>query len=465
MRLSMLKAKVPDMEQMDCRYLIIGNSAAGVTAAETIRRYDRDSSIIIVGDEPYAAYGRPLISYMVEGKTTRQNMDYKSPSFYEDNSITALLGSDFKAVELDPSSHVVKLEGGMEIHYGKCLIATGSIPFTPPIPGLDKAANVFTFITLDDAQSVWDKTMQATQDAHSQGLTSRVVVVGSGLIGLKAAEALTYHADEVAVLELAPRILPAVLDDEGSTILATLLAKRGIRCFPGVSAESFVLDEGNAVAAQLTDGATLDCDVVIAAVGVRPNSELAVRAGAKEGRGLICDSSLRTTLPDVYAAGDVTQVKDILDESLHPLALWPNAIKQGKIAGQQMADVPDAECFDGNFAVNAVDFFDITLLTSGVINPPEDAAYEIKTVSQEDKYAKFVMRDGRLVGYILMNRPANAGIYTALIESGIPVSQLDPQVFEDTPQNLDFPPEVRWSRLHRNYPSNLDKSGWKKESA
>lgn len=448
------------MANRETDYLIIGNSAAGVTAAEYIRANDKRGSILIVSREPYPAYGRPLISYLLEGKTTEETMAFKSESFYEDNALDTLFGSAYEVVKLEADAHTATLANGDTVAYGKCLIATGSVPFTPPIKGLDGKRNVYSFFTLDDAKDAWDAAVAATQAAHEGGRSSRALVIGAGLIGLKAAEAISHHVDEVLVLELAPRILPAVLDDEGATILRDMLAERGIECRPGISADE-LLGEGDTITgAVLTDGSVVACDFVIAAVGVRPNSALAVEAGAEQGRGLVCAADLSTSLPDVYAAGDVTQVTDLLDGSQKPLALWPNAMRQGKAAGLFMAGAEGAEPYLGNFAVNAVDFFDISLLTSGIINPPEEGGYEVKVFASGDTYAKFVVDGDRLVGYILLNRPANAGIYTAMIEQRIALSSLAGDPFEDAPLNLDFPADVRWTRLHKCYLEGLDERGW-----
>lgn len=445
-------------------YLIIGNSAAGITAAESLRAADPASSILMVSDEPYPAYGRPLISYLVEGKTTEDAIWLKDDGFYERLGIQTSFGADAKAVKLDASAHQVHLLGGEMIEYGTCLLATGSVPFVPPIPGLEEASGVFPFMTLDDAKAAWAAVEAATEKAHEAKRKSRVVVIGAGLIGLKAAEALSYHADEVLVLELAPRILPAVLDGEGASILQETLISHGIACLPGVSAERVQQSTEGMHHLMLTNGEEVDGDVIITAVGVRPNSGLAVEAGAEQGRGLIVDECLQTTLPDVYAAGDVVQVRDVLDGSLHPLALWPNAMRQGKCAGLHMAGSNEAEPFLGSFAVNAVDFFDASLLTAGVINPPEDGGYEQTVIAQDGVYAKFVVKEGLLCGYILLNRPSNAGIYTALIENRIPLDTLSPDIFQDIPLNLDFPLEERWERLHKCYPEGLDARGWKEES-
>ena len=447
------------MADANTDYLIIGNSAAGVTAAETIRAHDPSGSITLVSREPYPCYGRPLISYLIEGKTTEDQIAFKEPSFYEDHRITTWLGPDYEAVELLSDTHEVRLANGDFIGYRKCLLATGSIPFTPPIQGLEGKQNVFTFITLDDALAAWKATVDATGAAHSAGRKSRVIVIGAGLIGLKAAESLSHHADEILVLELAPRILPAVLDDDGAAILQEQLESHGIICKPGITAEELMGSDDCVTQVKLTNGDVVSCDLVIAAVGVRPNSSLAVQAGAEQGRGLICDETLLTSLDAVYAAGDVVQVTDVIDGSERPLALWPNAMRQGRIAGLSMANASTVDVFEGSFPVNAVDFFDISLLTAGLINPLDSMGCDVQVVVTDNQYSKFVTRDGCLVGYILLNRPSDAGIYTAIIEDRIPLDQIDPAIFQGSPENLAFPPSLRWDRLHQHYPSDHDHLG------
>lgn len=443
-------------------YLIVGNSAAGVTAAERIRANDAHGSVLIVGREPYPVYGRPLISYLVAGKTTRDRLGWKDPDFYERIGVECLTGSNAEVVALDPEGHRATLADGSVVSYGKCLLATGSVPFTPPIEGLADRENVHTFFTLDDAEGVWADARRAREEADAEERPARAVVIGSGMIGLKAAEAVAGFVDEVLVLELADRILPAVLDARGAKLLERLFERHGILCRTGLSVQKACGDGPRVTSVILTNGEEIACDFVVAAVGVRPNSKLAVDAGAAQGRGLICGPDLQTSLPDVYAAGDLVQVTDALDGAQRPLALWPNAVRQGACAGDHMADAPDATPFDESFAVNAVDFFETSLLTAGVINPPEDEGYRVIAREEGDAYVKFVSKSRRLVGYILLNRPDNAGIYTALIEGAIDLSALPDDAFVDRPlENLDFPDDARWDRLHMFYPSELDDRGWK----
>lgn len=450
-------------------YLIIGNSAAGVSAAEALRSVDADGSIMMVSDEPYPAYGRPLISYLLEGKADADRLGYRDKGFYEENRIQTLFGPDCRVAALDAAAHKAVCLDGTSIAYRKCLVATGSVAFVPEIDGAEGRVNVHRFMTLDDALGVWRDAADATERAHAEGRDSRAIVIGGGLIGMKAAEALSHHVDDVVVFERNDRILPAVLDAEGAGIAQRLLASRGISCRPGVTASALLGDGDRVNCAHLTDGTDLPCDVVVLAVGVRPATSLAVDAGAEQGRGLVVNSELMTTLPDVYAAGDVTQVTDRLTGAQRPLALWPNAVHQGRIAGLRMAGSSDAPTFEDSFAVNAVDFYDISLLTSGIINPVEGDGTHSVVREEGDTYAKFVVRDDRLVGYVLLNRPDDAGIYTALIESGTPLSALAREeggeqegheaVFGRAVRNLDFPAEARWARLHKFYPRNRDELG------
>lgn len=504
-------APAPDGSHLSADYLIIGNSAAGVTAAETLRACDAQASILMVSDEPYPAYGRPLISYLLEGKTDGAHLGYKSEDFYASRDIKTLFGPAHKVVKLDSVAHEVTCADGCVIAYGKCLLATGSVAFVPDIKGMDGRSNVHHFMTLDDALGAWEDVAAATERAHGEGRSSRVVVVGGGLIGLKAAEALSHYADEVVVFEHNRRILPAVLDAGGASIVQRLLEPYGIVCRPGMSTDALLGEGERVTAAHLEDGSVLACDAVVIAVGVRPASALAIEAGAEQGRGLVVGTDLQTTLPDVYAAGDVTQVTDRLNGAQRPLALWPNAVEQGRVAALHMAGAVDAPAFVDSFAINAVDFYDISLLTSGIINPPEEettlvedfaqlvgtcadgsrtagasanadsanvgasvnvvsdstsaSLFKAYVVEDGDTYAKFVVRDDRLVGYVLLNRPEGAGVYTAMVENEVPVSTFGPGAFDRAPQNLDFPDEVRWARLHKGYPANRQKNGWLRETA
>ena len=175
-------------------YVIIGNSAAGVGALEGIRKNDRTSSAAIISSETHHTYSRPLISYLLLGKTDRERMKYRADSFYEDNYADFFPGET--AVSVDPDAHTVTAESGKVFSYKKLICATGSSPFVPPFAGLDTVDRKFTFMSLDDADSL----------AASIGEGTRVLIVGAGLIGLKCAEGIAARVKSVTVVDLAPRV-------------------------------------------------------------------------------------------------------------------------------------------------------------------------------------------------------------------------------------------------------------------
>lgn len=441
-------------------YVILGNSAAGISAVEAIREADAAGSILMLSPEPYVAYGTPLISYVLEGKIAEENMWLRPASFYEDHQIDTLFGPEFGAVAIDAEAHEVQLVNDEKLGYGKLLVATGSTPSQVDIPGLAGASNAVNFITLDQAKQAGSMVDAATAAAHAQGRKSRVMVLGGGLIGMKAAEALSFHADEVVVYKRSFPILDGVLDLEAGALLTELVAPR-IICRPGATAERFDVVDGAITHAYMTDGTELDVDFVVVAIGVRPNSFIAVAAGAEEGRGLVVDRQMKTSLPDVYAAGDVTQTTNTLDGTDKPLALWPNAVRQGRIAGAQMAGSASEGVFPGNFAVNATNFFgEVSLLTAGIVRPKPELGYEERVIAEGSSYRKFVIKDDRLYGFILMNCPEAAGIYTFIIDKKIPLSSLDEALFDGEPGNLSFAnPDLQWFRMHVGYPHELDRKG------
>lgn len=228
------------MANRETDYLIVGCSAAGVSAAEHIRAADPRGRVLVVGDEPHAAYGRPLISHLVKGEIAEDLIGFKDARFFESRAIETLLGPSFKAVELDAGAHRAVLENGDSVAYQSCLIATGSAPVLPPIGGLDGRSNVFQFRTLDQAKRVRRAAVEAAAKAHARGRMSRALVVGAGLVGLKAAEALCCLVDDVVVVGRAPRILRAVLDERGSSMLQEALNRHGISCLTGVSVDKLV---------------------------------------------------------------------------------------------------------------------------------------------------------------------------------------------------------------------------------
>lgn len=459
-------------------YLVIGNSAAGLACAEAIRGADTGGSIAVVSREPYPAYGRPLISSLLKGDVDEAHMHLRGEDFYKQRHIHTFFGS--AACAIDAEQRTVLLADGTTISYEEACVATGSTPFIPPMGNFEGKENTFPFLSMDNCKEIV-ATVETWRDAHGHGTAAaepdaprpfHAVVLGSGLIGTKAAEGLTHLCSNITTIDRNTRVLPRVLDAQASTLMTAILEERGVSCITDdtidhVDAEG--PDPAIITGVTLTSGTVLPCDVLITAVGVRPNAQLLEEAGAQMGLGVVCDEHMHTSLDHLYAAGDCTQTTDVLDGALRPIALWPNAVSQGTVAGHAMVAArtgeraQDPDSYPSGFAVNAVEIFGASLITAGIINPPDDAGYQVRIVAEGTTYAKFVTKEGLLKGYILMNRPERAGIYTTFIRDAVPLSDLAPEVFSKT-RNIemrDLTASRRWTMMHKGYPATLDHLGRK----
>lgn len=405
-------------------YVIIGNSAAAVGCVEGIRQADKTGSITIISNEPHHTYSRPLISYLIYGKTDEDRMKYRPDDFYTKNGCTALLG--VTVAKIDKENKQVILDDGAAVPYDKLLVATGSKPFVPPMQGLDKVKNAFTFMTLDSA-----KALDAALTPES-----RVLIVGAGLIGLKCAEGIAKKVSSITVVDLAPRILPSILDEEGSAMMQRHIESKGVTFILGDSVKEFT-----ETTATLNGGGTVEFDVAVLCVGVRPNVELVKDAGGTVGRGIATDEFCRTDIPDVYAAGDCSESVDITDGACKVLALLPNAYMQGETAGLHMAGTEKP--YNKALAMNAIGFFGLHIITAGCYQGEEF----VKRGRDGKTYKKLVYADNRLKGYILIGDIARAGIYTALIREQTPLDTIDFDLIRERPQLMAFSHKDRAQKL------------------
>lgn len=404
------------------KYLIIGNSAGAIGGVTGIRGEDPDGSITIVSAEKYHTYSRPLISYWLEGKVVQEKMFYRSADFYEKNACEVLFG--FKAEAIDPGKKEVKVSNGEIIGYEKLLIATGSVPFVPPIRGRESAKNTFTFTTMEDAEGVQD-----ILDENSRG-----VILGAGLIGLKAAEAMVNQCAGVTVVDLADRVLPSVLDAESAKIIKDHLMSKGMDLKLQTS-----IDEIGDMEVTLSNGEILPYDILILAVGTRPEMSLVEQAGGRTERGIVTDDHQLTSLDSVYAAGDCTQSYDITSGTAKNMAILPNAYLQGEVAGQNMAG-GDA-VYEKAFPVNSMGLLGLYMMTAGSYDGAP------KVVNTNEAYKKFFIKDGVLKGYIIIGSCSRGGIYTDLIREQIPLDTLDVEALMREPQLMAFSHTERFAKL------------------
>ncbi|MHB1315180.1 MAG: NAD(P)/FAD-dependent oxidoreductase [Christensenellales bacterium] len=381
------------------KYVIIGNSAAGIGAIEGIRQHDKTGEIVVISNEPHHTYSRPLISYLIQGKTDRQKMKYRDDTFYERMNCQTMLLREAESIE--PAAQLVTLDGGETVYYDKLFIGTGSSPFVPPMKGLETVEKQFSFMKLDDATALDDALFSE----------ARVLIVGAGLIGLKCAEGIEKKVKSITVIDLAPRVLSSILDDDGSKMVQNHLEKSGLIFYLGTSVEEF-----SKTKAKLKTGETVDFDILVLAVGVKPNVSLLKEAGGEVGRGIIVNERMETSIPNVYAAGDCTESDDISCKQRRILALLPWAFMRGEAAGVNMAG--GHKIFDKAIPMNAIGFFGLHMITAGSYT---GEAY----VSLEEGYKKLFYQDGVLKGYIIIGNVEKAGIYTNLIREQLPLDSID----------------------------------------
>lgn len=416
-------------------YVIIGNSAAGIGAVEGIRSVDKKGTIAIISDESHHTYSRPLISYYLGGVVEPNNMYFRPKNFYRDYDADPMFGEP--VTKIDTSAKTVTLGvGGKKIKYGKLLLATGGRPFVPPIDNLE-GTGVFTFTKWDDAKAL----AKAAEKAES------AIVVGGGLIGLKACEGLLNLGVKVTVVELADRVLSTILDVKGSKMFGEHLKALGVTLITGDTAAAINRDgEGSVIGVTLKSGKSIESDLVIVAIGVIPNTLLADDAKIKKERGIIVDEHLMTSAKDVYAAGDCVETFDVLRKIRRPQPIWPNAYEQGRVAGMNMAGTETN--YAGSFGMNSIEVKGLPTITVGMYDA-EGPGFEILSKTDPDgmSYKKVIIKDDRVVGAVFVGDIDRAGIMTGLIKDRVNVKAFKHDLISSSFGYAIFPESLRKERL------------------
>ena len=418
------------------RYVIIGNSAAAIGAVESIREHDQENPITIISKEPHHTYSRPLISYLLGGLVGESRMAYRADDFYERHNVKAMLGSTVTRV--DTQNKLIHLAGGATVPYDQLLVATGGTPFVPPLPGAD-LSGVFTFTTWEDARQI-DRYIETHQ-------VTSALVIGGGLIGLKATEALLARQVKVTLVELADRILSVSFDRTASKVAESILERAGVDLHTTLTAQEIVGKQGHVDHAILQNGERVACDMVVVAIGVRPNTapvEPSEETGIQVNRGIVVDDHMRTTAPDVYAAGDCCAAYDMLIDDNRTIAIWPTAYRQGAIAGANMAGAE--RIYEGGFPMNAVEVYGVPTISVGITDPQENIdEYEIMESYDREAltYKKIVLKHNRIVGTIFIGDIDRAGIYTGLIRDRVDVTPFKAHLLSGNFGLISLPKEYR----------------------
>lgn len=386
-------------------YVILGVGAAGITAAKTIRKADKETEITMISTDEQV-HSRCMLHKYLSHERTAEELNFVPEDFFEANHINWIKGKTVSG--LDTAEKKVKLVDGGEVSYDNLLIATGAESFIPPVGNLREAGNVFGLRHLRDAAAI-DKMAENAD---------KIVIIGSGLVGLDAAYGLMEIGKKVSIVEMADQILPIQLDKTGALEYQKRFEAAGASFYLGrKAAETKMNKEGRITQVILDNGEALSCDMVIVAAGVRSATAGLEGEGIVVDRGMKVNDHLQTGAADVYAAGDVTGLSGI----------WPNAQKQGETAALNMMG-GNVEYTDRYAVKNTINFFGLVSLCVGVIVPEETDVVIVR--EDASNYKRVIIRGGKVVGVLLQGDISHAGIWQYLIKNEISISGIEKDIFD-----------------------------------
>jgi nitrite reductase (NADH) large subunit len=359
-------------------YLIIGNGVAGTTAAEHIRKLDKEGDITIISDEDVPFYYRLRLNEYLAGKLDENGLMANEKQWYKDQDIHLKLG--VRVVSVEAVKKFVETEDKDRLFFDRLLVATGSHSFIPPIKNVENKG-VFALRSMQDSRdiSAWAKNIE------------EVVLIGGGLLGLEAGHALISLGKKVTVVEFFPRLLPRQLDEAGAKMLQGILEEMGFVFRLGARIQEIAGDE-QAAGVLLEGGEALPAGMVIVSAGVRPNLEIAEDLGLDFEQGIKVDEQMRTNQPHIFAAGDVVEFKGM------SYGIWPAAMAQGKIAGINMAG--GEMVYDGTTMANTLKVAGVVLASAGEIDA--ENKFEFRVMQDNKVYKKIVIKNNRIIGCIML---------------------------------------------------------------
>lgn len=406
------------MDRNTAKYLIVGGSAAGMAAAHTIRRHDPMAPVTVLTDETDTPYFRPMIPFVISGKKKSQEMAMEGFGPYTEKDI--FVETDSRVVSVDTESRKVVLENNRVFTYEKILFATGSRPFMPrDIKGIE-SNGVFALRTLAHARKMDTRAAQ----------TQHAVLLGGGLLNLKAAFALLDRGIKVTLVVYSPQVLSQLMDPEDAVLIRKALDDAGLEIRTGAAALEIVSDSNGVKGIVLDDHTKISCQMVCIGKGVMPNIEFLENSSIKREKGIVADLHTACSQPDTFAAGDVAVTHDPLSGEPVMTALWTNAVEMGRCAGLNMAGLPTA--YTGTFGIlNATQIANMPFVSMGGVHT-KDLDCEIHRCEAHGSYRKMVFSpDGsRLIGMVLIGDISNAGLYRHVIQEKMPVENFKHQIID-----------------------------------
>jgi NAD(P)H-nitrite reductase large subunit len=397
-------------------YLIIGNGIAGVTAAETLRAADPVGAITVVADEFFPVYYRPALKDYLAGRVNEDKLWARPSTFYQQQRALFVPGH---VVGIQTQQQFVQLHNGQYIGYDKLLLAHGARARQLVCPG-QQLAGVMTLRTIPDYQQILQRL------AH----TRRIVVCGSGTLALESAEGLRHLGYEVIHLLRYTTVWSEILDATASDIVLHEERRAGIEVRTEEEIAEIVGNNGQVAEVITTRGAHIPCDMVLIAIGIEPSIDFVRASGIACGRGIQVDAAMRTSIPNIYAAGDIVETTDPVTGKTRIIGQWYPAIQQAQIAANSMlgkqAGRPDSQFYNATF-LYGLDFVSI-----GLTSMPQAAGYhELIAEPQPRTYRKVIFQQGIPVGALFLGNRKHAFAYKRAIDHHINLTPVIHYLFMD----------------------------------
>ncbi|QTQ32217.1 Phenylglyoxylate:acceptor oxidoreductase [Aromatoleum bremense] len=389
----------PAMEHT--QYLVVGSSHAALEAISAIRMHDATGTLTVVTRDAHLPYSPTVLPYVVSGKSAPERVFLRDDDFFARNAVSYRPGAGLAA--LDADANTAELADGTHLAYDKLLLATGTSPAIPPIPGIDTVA-YHVLRTLDDALGLREAIAQSRQ----------AVVLGAGLVGMHAAENLVKAGASVTIVEMSDQLTAGYFDKVAAQMIEQAFIDNGAKILTG---SRVVRLEPSSVGARLTlaNGTTLEADLLLVATGVKPNLDYLDGSGVAFEHGILVDDTMRTSRPNVWAAGDCAQAKHFFSPTPRVNAILPSATEQGRIAGMAMAGDAGIRPYAGGVPLNTYHFFGRHAISVGSSEAPAGSEVVTRFDEKTGRYLKAIFRDGRLAGIFGVNEFFDGGIMAQLI--------------------------------------------------
>lgn len=397
------------------QHVIIGAGPAGVIAAETLRKTDPSCSIKLIGDETEPPYSRMALPYyLIDNIGEDGTYLRKSDTHYADQGIEVIQG---RAASVDPDSHTLQLESGATVNFDKLLIATGSHPIRPPIPGLD-SPGVHSCWTLEDGRNI----------AQNATKGSDVILMGAGFIGCIILEALAERGVNLTVIEMEDRMVPRMMNQTAGNLIKQWCLDKGVNVLTSTRVEAIEQDGGR-LSVKLDNGEQLGADVVISATGVRANTGFLEGSGIETDFGVLVNDRLQSSHPDVYAAGDVCQGRDFSTGEFSVQAIQPTAADHGRIAALNMCGRDTRH--QGSVNMNVLDTMGLVSTSYGLWMGVEGGESAELVDAEGYRYISLQFQDDVLVGAQALGLTNHVGVLRGLIQTKLKLGKWKDHLLQD----------------------------------